>query len=70
MSFILGTIIYIVVIMLDNMLQCLICIVLIDLSITYDSIVVFICKSLVMFMSYFWIKTKLKVILFATLLWF
>jgi hypothetical protein len=56
--------------MLDNMLQCLICIVLIDLSITYDSIVVFICKSLVMFMSYFWIKTKLKVILFATLLWF
>jgi hypothetical protein len=52
------------IILLDNLLQCLICIFLINLSSTYDYIVVFICKSLVMLMSYFWIKIKLKVILY------
>jgi hypothetical protein len=53
-------------IMLD-LLQCLICIVVIDLSNTFDSIVILICNSLVMFMIYFWIKIKLKVLLFPTI---
>jgi hypothetical protein len=52
--------------MLD-LLQCLICIVVIDLSNTFDSIVILICNSLVMFMIYFWIKIKLKVLLFPTI---
>jgi hypothetical protein len=54
----------IVMILLDNMLQCLISIVMINLSSTCDYIVVWICNSLVMFMSYFSIKLKLKMLLF------
>jgi hypothetical protein len=37
---------------------------MIDLFITSDCTIVLISKSLVMFISYFWIKIKLKVILF------
>jgi hypothetical protein len=50
---------------LVDLLQYLICIVWIYLYSTYDSTNVWICKSLVMFMSYFWIKIKLKVILLS-----
>jgi hypothetical protein len=50
-------------ILLDNLLQWIICIVMIDLPSSYNYNVVLICKSLVMFMSYFWIKKKLKVLL-------
>jgi hypothetical protein len=66
MSFILNMMICVGMIMLD-LLQCLICIVVIDLSNTFDSIVILICNSLVMFMIYFWIKIKLKVLLFPTI---
>jgi hypothetical protein len=34
---------------------------MINLYNTYDNIIVFIDKSLVIFMSYFWIEIKLKV---------
>jgi hypothetical protein len=66
MPYILSMMICIYMIMLDNLLQCLICIVRIDLSSTCDCISIFICKSLVVFMSYFWIKIKLKVLLCTT----
>jgi hypothetical protein len=56
-------------ILLDNSLQYLICIVMIDLSSTCDSIVVLIYKSLVMFMTYFCIKIKLKALLFLAIWW-
>jgi hypothetical protein len=51
MSFILSMIICVGVILLD-LLQYLICIVMIDLSTTCDSTIILICNSLVMFMSY------------------
>jgi hypothetical protein len=50
----------------DNLLQCLIYFVMIDLSSTCDCTIVLICKSLVIFKSYYWIKIKLKVLLFPT----
>jgi hypothetical protein len=50
-----------------DLLQCLFCIVVIDLFSTFVSNVVLFCNSLVMFVIYFWIKIKLKVILFPTI---
>jgi hypothetical protein len=63
--YMLNLVICIVMILLD-LLQCLICIILIHLSTTYDSTIVLICNLLFMFMIYFWIKIKLKVLLFST----
>jgi hypothetical protein len=53
MYFILSMMICICIILLNNLLQCLICIVMVDLSSTCDCTIILICKSLVMFMSYF-----------------
>jgi hypothetical protein len=66
MFHILNMMICIDMILLDNQLQCLICIVIIDLSNTYVSTAALICNLLVMSMSYSWIKLKLKVLLFPT----
>jgi hypothetical protein len=59
--------IYIGIILLDNLLQCLLFIAMIDLSITCGSITSLICNLLVMFMIYPWIKIKLKVLIFLTI---
>jgi hypothetical protein len=66
MSYILNMLIYIAMILVDNLLQCLLFIAVIDLSRTCDSTVALICKSLIMFMIYPWIKIKLKVLIFPT----
>jgi hypothetical protein len=52
-------------IVLDDLLQCLICIVMIDLSSTCDCTAILICKLLDMFMSYFWIKLKTKSVIIS-----
>jgi hypothetical protein len=39
---------------------------MIDLSRTCESIIILILNLLVMFVSYFWIKIKLKVLIFST----
>jgi hypothetical protein len=66
MSYILNMLIYVGMILLDNLLQCFLFIVVIDLSSNFDNTVVLICNSLFMFMIYLWIKIKLKVLLFPT----
>jgi hypothetical protein len=53
--------------MLDNLLQCFLFIVVIDLSSTFDSTIVSICNLLFMFIIYLWIKIKLKVLIFPTI---
>jgi hypothetical protein len=63
--YMLNLVICLDMILLD-LLQCLIYIILIDLSTTYDSTVVSICNSLFMFLIYFWIKIILNVLLFPT----
>jgi hypothetical protein len=40
---------------------------MIDLSRTCDSIAILFCNALVMFMIYYWIKIKLKVLIFSTI---
>jgi hypothetical protein len=66
MFYILNMFIYVHMILLDNLLQCFLFIAVIDLSTTCESTIVLICNSLVMFMSYFWIKIKLKLLIFPT----
>ena len=66
MSYILSIFICVDMILLDNLLQCFLFIAVIDLSRTHDSTAVLIYNSLVMFMSYFWIKIKLKVLIYPT----
>jgi hypothetical protein len=66
MSYILNMLIYVGMILLDNLLQYLLFIVVIDLSITCDSLATLIYNALVMFMSYSLIKIKLKVLIFPT----
>jgi hypothetical protein len=53
------------VLLLDNLLQCLLCIAIIDLSRT--CVTSLICYALVMFMIYFWIKIKLKVLIYLSI---
>jgi hypothetical protein len=67
MSYILSMLICVDIILLDNLLQYFMLIAMIDLYRTCDSTAVLICKSLVMFMSYSWIKVKLKVLIFPTI---
>jgi hypothetical protein len=55
-------------ILLDNLLQCLLSIAMIDLSRTYGSTASLICNTLVKFMIYPWIKIKLKMLIFPTLI--
>jgi hypothetical protein len=64
MSYILNKLIYVDIILLDNMLQCLLFIAVIDLSSTCDSIAILIYNALVIFMIYPCIKIKLKVLIF------
>jgi hypothetical protein len=67
MSYILNMLIYVGMILLDNMLQCLFFIAMIDLSRTCGSTISLICNALLMFMIYSWIKIKLKVLIFSTI---
>jgi hypothetical protein len=67
MSYILDMLICVGMILLDNLLQCLLLSVMIDLSRTCDSTAILICNALVMFMIYLWIKMKLKVLIFSAI---
>jgi hypothetical protein len=67
MSYILNILIYVCMILIDNLLQCLLFIVVIDLYRTCDDTIILICNSLVMFMIYPSIKIKLKVLIFSTI---
>jgi hypothetical protein len=58
MSYILNMLIYIGIILLDNLLQCLLFIALIDLSRTCGNTATLIYNALVMFLIYPWIKIK------------
>jgi hypothetical protein len=51
-------------ILLDSLLQCFLFIAMIDLTSTFDSIVLLIINLLFMFVIYFWIKINLKVLIF------
>jgi hypothetical protein len=66
MSYILNMLICICMILLDNLFQCLMFIVVIDLYRTCDSTAILVCNALVMFVIYPWIKIKLKVLVFPT----
>jgi hypothetical protein len=66
MSFIFNMLICVGTILLDNLLQYLLFIVVIYLSKTCDGIATLIYNALVMFMIYFWIKIKLKVLIYPT----
>jgi hypothetical protein len=54
-------------ILLDSLLNCFMLIAVIDLSSTFDSTIVSIYNLLFMFIIYFWIKIKLKVIILTTI---
>jgi hypothetical protein len=65
-SYIFNMLICVGMISLYILLQCLLFIVVIDISRTCDSIATLICTALVMFMIYAWIKIVLKVLIFPT----
>jgi hypothetical protein len=65
MSYILNMVICVGIILLDNLLQCLLFIAVINLSRNYDNTAILICNALVMFMIYFCIKIKLKILIFS-----
>jgi hypothetical protein len=67
MSFILNILICVDMILLDSLLQCFMFIIVIHLSSIFDIVVVSICNLLFMFIIYFWIKIKLKVLIFLTI---
>jgi hypothetical protein len=48
---------------IEHFIVAILLIAMVDLSIICDSIIVLMCNSLVMFMSYFCIKIKLKVLI-------
>jgi hypothetical protein len=58
--------IYVGMILLDNLMQCLLFIAMIDLSKTCRTAASLICYVIVMFMIYPWIKIKLKVLIYPT----
>jgi hypothetical protein len=66
MSYILNMLIYVGMILLDNLLQYLLFIAMIDLSSIYGSTASLIYNALVMFIIYPCIKIKLKVLIFPT----
>jgi hypothetical protein len=68
MSYIFNMWICVDMILLDNLLQCLLFITVIDLSRTCDSIATLNWNALVMFMIYSWIKIKLKLLIYPTIL--
>jgi hypothetical protein len=53
MSYIFNMLIYVCIILIDNLLQCFLFIGMIDLSKTYGTITSLICNALVMLMIYF-----------------
>jgi hypothetical protein len=59
--------IYVDMILLDNLLECLLFIAMIVVSRTCGSTASLICNVLLMFMIYSWIKIKLKVLIFSTI---
>jgi hypothetical protein len=67
MSYIFNMLIYVCMILLDNLLHCLLFIAMIDLSRTYGTAASLICYALFMFMIYSWIKIRLKVLIFSTI---
>jgi hypothetical protein len=64
MSYIFNIFIYVGMILLDSLLQCLLFIAMKDLSKTCGTTASLICYALVMFMIYPWIKIKLNVLIF------
>jgi hypothetical protein len=66
-SYILNILIYVGLILLDNLLQYVMFIVVMDLLRNCGNTIVLICNLLVMFMSYFWIKIKVKMLILPTL---
>jgi hypothetical protein len=69
MFYIMNTLICVGMILVDNILQCLLFIVVIDLSRTCDSTAILMCNALVMFIIYIWIKIKLKVLITIYYIW-
>jgi hypothetical protein len=67
MPYLLHMLICICIILLDNLVQCLLFIVMIDLYRICDSTASLFCNALVMFMIYPCIKIKLKVPIFSTI---
>jgi hypothetical protein len=67
MSYIFNILICVGMILLDNLLQCLLFIVMIDLFRTCGTATSLICYILVMFMIYSWIKIKLKVLIYLSI---
>jgi hypothetical protein len=68
MSYIFNMLICLGMILLDNLIQYLLFIAIIDLSKTCRTASTLIYDVLVMFMIYPWIKIKLKVLIFSTIL--
>jgi hypothetical protein len=66
-SYILNMLICIDMILVDNLLQYLLFITMIDLFRTYSTTASLICNALLIFMIYSWIKIKLKILIFPTL---
>jgi hypothetical protein len=67
MYYIFNLLIYVGMILLDNLLQCFLFIAMIDLSRTCGTATSLICYALVMFMIYSWIKIKLKVLFYLSI---
>jgi hypothetical protein len=68
MPYILNKLICVDMILLDSMLQYFLFIVVIGLSSTFDNIVILVYNLLFMFIIYFWIKIKLKLLIYPTLI--
>jgi hypothetical protein len=67
MSYIFNMLIYVGMILIDNLLQCFLFIAMIDLSRTCGTASSLICYALVMFMIYSWIKIKSKVLIYLSI---
>jgi hypothetical protein len=67
MSYIFNMLIYVGIILLDNLLQCFLFIAIIDLSRTCGTATILICYVLVMFMIYSWIKIKQKMLIYLSI---
>jgi hypothetical protein len=66
MSYIFHILIYVGMILLDNLMQYLLFIAMINLSRIYGTTTSLICYALVIFIIYPWMKIKLKVLIFST----
>jgi hypothetical protein len=75
MAYIFNILIYVGMILLDNLLQCFLFIAMIDLFRTCGIVTILVCYALVMFIIYSWIKIKPKVLIYQngttpSLVWF